>query len=66
MVRLDLQVRLLAHENDLQDFDLDPMTYEERLSVQGLVNTEETMIREELDFDLPELQNNVQTCLIKQ
>ena len=63
MVRLDLQVRLLAHEKDLQDFDLDPMTDEERLSVQGLVNTEETMIREELDFDLPELQNNVQTSI---
>ena len=55
MVRLDLQVRLQSHELDLEHFGLPPMTDEERVSVAGLVNTEETIIRE---FDVRELSEN--------
>ena len=58
MVRLDLQVRLQSHELDLQHFGLPPMTDEEKATVSGLVNTEETIIREELEFDVRNLIEN--------
>ena len=58
MVRLDLQVRLQTHELDLQHFGLPPMTEEERISVAGLVNTEDTIIREELEYDVRDLREN--------
>ena len=59
MVRLDLQVRLQADGKDLEFFGLEPMTDEERASVNGLVNTEEAVIREELDYVHEDLVANV-------
>ena len=63
MVRLDLQVRLLSFEKDLQAFGLDPMTDVEKATVGGLVNTEETLIREELDFDVNILKSEVDKAM---
>ena len=65
MVRLDIQVRLQSHENDLPDFGLPPMTDEEKASVEGLVNTEAAVIREEMDYDVNELAANVETTIPK-
>ena len=50
MVRLDIQVRLQSHEQDLPNFGLDPMTDDEKATVEGLVNIEEAVIREEMDL----------------
>ena len=63
MVRLDLQVRLQSHEQDLTTYLLDPMTDEEKATVEGLVNIEEAVIREEMDFVVPELAANVETTI---
>ena len=60
LVRLDLQVRLLSYEKDLTDFGLDPMTDEEKATVSGLVNTEEPLIRDELNFNIEVLESEVQ------
>ena len=65
MVRLDLQVRLQADGKDLEFFGLEPMTDEERNSVNGLVNTEEAVIREELDFVMDDLVANVEEAASK-
>ena len=46
MVCLDIQVRLQSHEQDLPKFGLDPMTDDEKATVEGLVNIEEAVIRE--------------------
>ena len=43
---------LQSYEKDLQDFHLPQMTDEEIASVEGLVNTEEALIRDEMDFDV--------------
>ena len=59
MVRLDLQMRLQGDGKDLEFFGLEPMTDEERASVNGLVNTEEAVIREELDYVMDDLVANV-------
>ena len=61
MVRLDLQVRLQSHEQDLPNFGLQPMTDEEKQTVQGFVNIESAVIREEMDYDITELQTTVAT-----
>ena len=63
MVCLDIQVRLQSHEQDLPNFGLDPMTDEEKATVEGLVNIEEAVIREEMDFTVPDLAANVATNL---
>ena len=65
MVRLDLQVRLQSYEKDLVFFKLDPMTDEEKATVQGLVNTEAAVIREEMDYDVNELAAAVETTIPK-
>ena len=65
MVRLDLQVRLLSYEKDLPDFGLDPMTEEEKATVSGLVNTEEPLIRDELNFDIDMLKAEVEEMVLK-
>ena len=65
MVRLDVQVRLQSHEQDLPNFGLDPMTDEEKSTVAGLVNIEEAVIREEMDYDVAELAAEVETTLQK-
>ena len=59
MVRLDIQMRLESYEKDLEDFHLPPMTDEERESVTGLVNTEEALLRDEMDYDFGAIQANV-------
>ena len=59
MVRLDLQTRLNSHEKDLQDFNMEPITDEEKATVDGLVNIQEAVIREELDFDVRQLTDGV-------
>ena len=63
MVRLDIQVRLQLHEKDLPSFGLDPMTAEEKSTVEGLVNIEAAVIREEMDFDVVELTANVEATI---
>ena len=65
MVRLDLQVRLQSYEKDLLFCKLDPMTDEEKATVQGLVNTEAAVIREEMDYDVNELAAAVETTIPK-
>ena len=60
MVRLDVQVRLKSHEKDLVDFGLPLMSETEKKTVVGLVNIEETVIREEMDYDLSSLRDTVQ------
>ena len=60
MVRLDVQVRLKSHEKDLIDFGLPLMSETEKKTVVGLVNIEETVIREEMDYDLSSLRDTVQ------
>ena len=65
MVRLDLQVRLQSHEQDLPNFGLDPMTDDEKATVEGLVNIEEAVIREEMDYDVNELAANVEETVPK-
>ena len=54
------QVRLQSHEQDLPNFGLEPMTDEEKATVHGLVNTEDAIIREEMEYDLNELNANVE------
>ena len=56
MVRLDLQVRLLPHEKDLPNVGMGPITEEEKATVEGLVNIEEAIIREEMDYYLNKLE----------
>ena len=65
MVRLDIQTRLNSHEKDLTDFNLEPMTPEEKATVEGLCNIHEPIIREELDFDVPEIMMGIQTTYNK-
>ena len=65
MVCLDVQVRLQSHEQNLPNFGLDPMTDEEKSTVAGLVNIEEAVIREEMDYDVAELAAEVETTLQK-
>ena len=65
MVRLDLQVRLQSHEQDLPNFGLDPMTEAEKATVEGLVNIEEAVIREEMDYVVNELAANVEETVPK-
>jgi hypothetical protein len=65
MVHLDVLVRLQSHEQDLPHFGLDPMTDEEKSTVAGLVNIEEAVIREEMDYDVAELAAEVETTLQK-
>ena len=65
MVRLDLQTRLNSHEKDLQDFNMEPITDEEKATVEGLVNIQEAVIREELDFDVRDLTDGVETTRAK-
>ena len=60
MVRLDIQVRLQSDGKDLTDFGLEPMTDQEKATVQSMVNVEETAIREELDFVREDLVARVQ------
>ena len=60
MVRLDLQVRLLSYAKDLPDFGLEPMTDEEKATVSGLVNIDEPLIRDELNFDIEILKAEVE------
>ena len=49
-----------SHEQDLPNFGLEPMTDEEKATVHGLVNTEDAIIREEMEYDLNELNANVE------
>ena len=63
MVRLDIQVRLQSDGQDLPNFGLEPMTDEEKATVGSLVNVEEAIIREELDFQMDELVANVERVL---
>lgn len=50
-----------SHEQDLPNFGLQPMTDQEKETVQGLVNIESAVIREEMDYDIRELQATVAT-----
>ena len=59
MVRLDLQDRLQSHEKDLEDFHLFRMSDEVKETVAGLVNIESVLIREKMEYDIRELQSNV-------
>ena len=61
IVRLDIQVLLQSYEQDLPKFGLEPMTDEEKQTVQGLVNIESVVIREKIDYDIKELKTNVAT-----
>ena len=63
MVRLDLQVCLQSYEKDLEDFGLDPMSDAEKQTVAGLVNIESVLIREEMEYDITELQTNVDSVI---
>ena len=62
-MRLDIQVRLQSHEQDLPNFGLEPMTDDEKATVDHRVNVEEAVIREEMDFDITELAANVEATL---
>ena len=53
-----------SHEQDLPNFGLEPMTDAEKATVNGLVNTEDAVIREEMDYDVNELLTNVGTVSI--
>ena len=59
-MRLDIQVCLQSHEKDLPDFGIEPMTDDEKATVVLMVNIEEAVIREEMDFDMTELAANVE------
>ena len=48
-----------SHQQNLSVAQLEPITEDERAAVDGLVNTEDTIIREEMDYDITELQTNV-------
>ena len=63
MVRLDLQVCLQSYEKELSYAGLDQMTDEEKITVEGLVNTEAAVIREEMDYDVTELAAAVETTM---
>ena len=65
MVRLDLQVRLLSYEKDLPDFGLEQMTDEEKATVEGLVNIEDPLIRDELNFNVEMLKGEVEEIVKK-
>ena len=54
-----------SHEKDLTEFGLDPMSDEEKATVDGLVNIEDAIIREEMDYDVTELITNVETTVDK-
>ena len=62
MVRLDLQDRLLSFEKDLPDFQLDPMTDEERNTVNNIID-ENSLIREEKQYDLTAMEADVKKDL---
>ena len=61
MVRLDLQVHFQSYEKDVQGFGLDPMSDVEKQTVAGLVNNESVFIQEEMEYDITELQTNVES-----
>ena len=63
MVRLDLQVCFQSYEKDLEDFGLDPMSEVEKQTVAGLVNIESVLIQEEMEYDIRELQTNVESVI---
>ena len=63
MVRLDLQRRLLSYEKDLHDFDLEPMTDEEKSTVEEQI--EDPLICDEKDYDVDELRTDVAVTLTK-
>ena len=48
-----------SYQQNLSIAQLEPITEDERAAVDGLVNTEDTIIREEMDYDITELQTNV-------
>ena len=62
-MRLDIQVSLQSHEKDLPNFGLEPMTDDEKATVDHMVNVEEAVIREEMDFDITELAANVEATI---
>ena len=47
----------------MPNFGLEPMTDEEKATVGSMVNVEEAIIREELDFEMDELVANVERVL---
>ena len=56
MVLLDLQLRLQSFEKDLRHFRLPEPTEEELANVETFTSNEPVIIREEKDFDVPELE----------
>ena len=62
-MRLDIQVCLRSQEQDLPNFGLETMTDKEKTTVVHMVNVEETVIQEEMYFDINELANNFETTL---
>jgi hypothetical protein len=55
MLLLDLELRLQSFEKELMDFGLPKPTPEELSQVETLTNTEPVLIREEKDYNLPQL-----------
>ena len=59
MVLLDIDLRLQSFEKRLLDFGLPVPTEEELAQVNQFVSTEPAVIREEMDFDVEQLQDMV-------
>ena len=65
MVLLDLDLRLQSFEKLLADFNLPTPTDDELRQVNHIVSVEPAVIREEMDFDVEELQEIVQEKLLQ-
>ena len=60
---LDLELRLQSFEKELIDFGLPKPTTEDLLRVETLTNTDPVLIREEKDYDMPQLVASVEKVL---
>ena len=63
MVLLNIETRLHSFENRLEDFGLPVPTPEDLASVQHITSIQPAVIREELDYNIEELTETVETRL---
>ena len=63
MLLLDLELRLQSFEKELVDFGLPKPTADDLVRVVTITNTDPVVIREEKDYNLPELIASVKTVV---
>ena len=63
MLLLDLEVRLNSFEKTLADFGLPQPSADDIANVETITNTDPVVIREERDYNIPELMSSVENIM---